>query len=491
MSHDVTVPETLSQTNRSPLRTRGAEGRLTPIESYTFLLAKLSFAEFLVVASAAYITSLLYYTVALGHLPDWESYGLSAILIASLVTLVSLGFRHYVALRTQPRHRFLWSGLGAVALAFSFFLSTLFLLKATEDYSRATFFFQFFSVAIAVLSVRTLGWSTIRSAIASGRVAARRVVVIGNRGNYADIDDKLNDAAIQCVRFLPFPSKARSHSTDVDHSVTHQLIATCRKLRPDDIVILANAAELARSASLADALSELPVSVHVIPTDSRELLGSAQLGDLGSLVTIQLLQAPLSPFDLLIKRVFDVGAAIAGLLFLSPLLLITSIAIKLDSKGPVFFRQTRHGYNNESIRVLKFRTMTTMEDGQAFRQATKNDARVTRFGRILRRTNIDELPQLVNVLLGEMSIVGPRPHPIALNDAFQKHISPLSRRHKVKPGITGWAQVNGHRGETDTLEKMQRRFEADLYYIDNWSFLLDAKIILMTLFSKQAYINAY
>jgi lipopolysaccharide/colanic/teichoic acid biosynthesis glycosyltransferase len=115
---------------------------------------------------------------------------------------------------------------------------------------------------------------------------------------------------------------------------------------------------------------------------------------------------------------------------------------------------------------------------------------ITRVGRILRRTNIDELPQLVNVLLGEMSIVGPRPHPIALNEAFAERISPLSRRHKVKPGITGWAQVHGHRGETDTLEKMRRRIECDLYYIDNWSFLLDIKIIVMTLFSKRAYTNA-
>jgi lipopolysaccharide/colanic/teichoic acid biosynthesis glycosyltransferase len=134
--------------------------------------------------------------------------------------------------------------------------------------------------------------------------------------------------------------------------------------------------------------------------------------------------------------------------------------------------------------------MTTIEDGHRFKQAVKNDPRVTRVGHILRRTNIDELPQLVNVLLGEMSIVGPRPHPIALNEAFAQRISPLSRRHKVKPGITGWAQVNGHRGETDTIEKMRRRIECDLYYIDNWSFLLDVKIIVMTLFSKRAYTNA-
>jgi lipopolysaccharide/colanic/teichoic acid biosynthesis glycosyltransferase len=171
--------------------------------------------------------------------------------------------------------------------------------------------------------------------------------------------------------------------------------------------------------------------------------------------------------------------------------MFVALAIKLDSKGPIFFRQTRHGYNNQTIRIFKFRSMTTMEDGDDFRQVTRNDSRVTRVGRILRRTNIDELPQLLNVLLGQMSIVGPRPHATAHNDMFAGRILPFARRHNVKPGITGWAQVNGCRGATDSLEKMQERIEFDLHYIDNWSFLLDAKIIVMTLFSKKSYLNAY
>jgi lipopolysaccharide/colanic/teichoic acid biosynthesis glycosyltransferase len=179
------------------------------------------------------------------------------------------------------------------------------------------------------------------------------------------------------------------------------------------------------------------------------------------------------------------------LLAFSPLFLAVSLAIKHDSRGPVFFRQARHGYNNETIDVLKFRTMTTMEPGDKFTQAVRNDARVTTVGRVLRQTNIDELPQLINVLRGEMSIVGPRPHATAHNEMFVDKITPFSRRHNDKPGITGWAQVNGYRGETDTLEKMQRRVECDLFYIDNWSFLLDLKIIMLTFFSKKVYLNAY
>jgi len=269
------------------------------------------------------------------------------------------------------------------------------------------------------------------------------------------------------------------------------LAQLCRAQKIDDVVILAPSADLRASAKLADTLCELPVTLHMIPADAEDLLSSAQLGELGALVTIQLLQPPLSSFDRVMKRVFDIAAAGAGLLLLSPVLALVALAIKLDSRGPVFFRQTRHGYNNETIRVFKFRSMTTTEDGYSFRQARRDDPRVTRVGQVLRRTNVDELPQLLNVLTGHMSIVGPRPHPVALNRIFEQHISPFSRRHNVKPGITGWAQVNGHRGETDTLDKMQRRFECDLFYIENWSFLLDMKIILMTVFSKTAYRNAF
>ena len=170
---------------------------------------------------------------------------------------------------------------------------------------------------------------------------------------------------------------------------------------------------------------------------------------------------------------------------------MVAVAIKLESRGPVLFWQKRHGYNNATIQVAKFRSMVVADDGGCFIQAKPKDERVTQVGRVLRRTNIDELPQLFNVLRGDMSIVGPRPHATTHNEMFEGRILPFSRRHNIKPGITGWAQVNGHRGETDTLEKMQRRVEHDLYYIDNWSFLLDMKIILLTLFSKRAYINAY
>jgi exopolysaccharide biosynthesis polyprenyl glycosylphosphotransferase len=221
------------------------------------------------------------------------------------------------------------------------------------------------------------------------------------------------------------------------------------------------------------------------------MFGTSRIAELGNLKTLQVSRPPLSTFERGLKRTFDIVVAATGLVLLAPLFAIVGIAIELETRGPVFFSQKRHGYNNSTIDVVKFRTMVESRGGDTFIQAKRNDNRVTHVGRILRRTNIDELPQLVNVLIGNMSIVGPRPHATAHNQMFEGKILPFSRRHNIKPGITGWAQINGHRGETDTLEKMRRRVEYDLYYIDNWSFLLDLKIILLTVFSKRAYMNAY
>ena len=456
------------------------------------LLVQIVALEFLVITATCYLASAIYYETFLSTWAPLEQYGPAALSIALLVLLTALGFKHYVGVQAQSRDRFMWSGIGAVALAFSLFLSFLFVFKIADWYSRGTFFFQFIGAATAILITRGILHAHIRRAIASGAVEARRAVVIGDPNDNRDILNNLRQSGIRSVGHLPLP---HIHGNTVpgvgafSHNI-RKFVDRCRAFKPDDIIFLATPSDLPRIACAADALSELPVTVHIIPIGASDLWASSKVVNFGGIVTVQVLHPPLSALDRFAKRAFDICIAIAALLAFSPLLLAVSLAIRLDSRGPVFFRQTRHGYNNEVIKVFKFRSMTTIEDGRHFKQAVRNDPRVTRLGRILRRTNIDELPQLVNVLLGEMSIVGPRPHPIALNEAFAGRISPLSRRHKVKPGITGWAQVNGHRGETDTIEKMQRRIECDLYYVDNWSFLLDIKIIVMTLFSKRAYTNA-
>ena len=172
-------------------------------------------------------------------------------------------------------------------------------------------------------------------------------------------------------------------------------------------------------------------------------------------------------------------------------MIIIGIGVKISSPGPVFFRQTRYGLRGEKIEVWKFRTMTVCENGGEIRQVTRSDPRVTRFGNFLRKLSLDELPQFINVLQGSMSIVGPRPHAVAHNEQYRKIIDGYMLRHKVKPGITGLAQINGWRGETDTLDKMQKRIECDLAYMRNWSLLLDLRIIYKTIISEFSGDNAY
>jgi putative colanic acid biosynthesis UDP-glucose lipid carrier transferase len=220
---------------------------------------------------------------------------------------------------------------------------------------------------------------------------------------------------------------------------------------------------------LCTELDPYPVVVH----------GSRNFGPLRTNV-VNLV--PLSESNVLLKSMLDYAVALVGLIVLAPLLAVVALAIKIDSPGPVFFRQRRYGQNNSIFRIFKFRTMAVTEDGPTVKQAERDDPRVTRMGRILRRTSIDELPQLLNVLTGDMSIVGPRPHALAHDQLFEQKLDLFSRRRRVRPGLTGWAQVHGFRGETKTTEDIRSRMQHDLYYIDNWSIWLDIEIITRTVF---------
>lgn len=461
------------------------------------LLVLAAATEFLLVTVAAYSAAFFYYRLGRLHSPDPAQYIPEALLISTLQLLVSIGLRQYSRIQTQPRHVFLWNGARGVFLVFSFFLSTIFLLKISEDYSRATVTAQAVSVLLTVLCTRAIWFSSLQPAIASGLIEARRVILIGDPRHCSHFSARAAATGIRTIRSFDFPTFGAGSSVSAHPGAgqvlpdARPLVADCRPIRADDIVILTSEPNVPAALALASALSELPVDVHVVPVGAVDLMAVSRITQFGNMVTMRIFQCPLTPFNRAIKRTFDVVAAIAGLIVASPLLVLVALAIKLDSPGPVLFRQTRHGYNNEPIRVMKFRSMTVMEAGDNFKPVTRHDPRVTRVGRFMRRSNIDELPQLFNVLVGDMSLVGPRPHPTAQNEAFAELISSFFRRHNVKPGITGWAQANGYRGDTDTLEKMQRRVEHDLYYIDNWSLLFDLKIIIMTFISRKVYWNAY
>jgi exopolysaccharide biosynthesis polyprenyl glycosylphosphotransferase len=247
-----------------------------------------------------------------------------------------------------------------------------------------------------------------------------------------------------------------------------------------EVQIVIDWANWSRGRRLLRELSGLPVSVRLVAdANAAEILQYRQRVSCGTL-SFELQRAPLSLGGRIAKRLFDVASAGMGLLTLAPLMIVVAMAIRIDSPGPVFFRQKRGGFNGRTFQILKFRTMRVLEDGPRIRQASRHDDRVTRIGKILRWSSIDELPQLINVLRGDMSLVGPRPHALAHDEAYRALIANYPFRQFVKPGITGWAQVNGFRGETPTLALMKQRVDLDLWYARNCSFWLDLWILIGT-----------
>ncbi len=246
-----------------------------------------------------------------------------------------------------------------------------------------------------------------------------------------------------------------------------------------------------RIVELLDQLQGTTASLFFVPDVFGISIIQGRLQDMNGVPVVGICETPFTGTNELVKRASDLVIASVIVVLISPLLLAIAIGVKLSSPGPVLFRQRRNGLDGHEITVYKFRSMRTLEDGAVVRQATRNDPRVTPFGAFLRRTSLDELPQFFNVLQGTMSIVGPRPHAVTHNKEYRQIIKAYMVRHKVKPGITGWAQVNGQRGETDTVEKMRTRVEYDLEYLRNWSLGLDLKIIVQTIklvfFDRHAY----
>jgi len=236
-----------------------------------------------------------------------------------------------------------------------------------------------------------------------------------------------------------------------------------------------------RVNDLLEGLRDTTVSIYYLPNVLMADMIQSRSLDIEGIPLIALCESPFTGSKAIIKRLSDIVLSILILILVSPILLVCAIGVKLSSPGPIFFRQRRYGLDGEEINVYKFRSMTVCENGGNIMQATRNDARITPFGHFIRQKSLDELPQFFNVLQGRMSIVGPRPHAVAHNELYRKKIKGYMIRHKVKPGITGWAQVNGSRGETDTIDKMEKRIDYDLDYLRNWSLAMDLLIILKTI----------
>jgi Undecaprenyl-phosphate glucose phosphotransferase len=248
----------------------------------------------------------------------------------------------------------------------------------------------------------------------------------------------------------------------------------------DEFLIAIDCNELSMLPMLCQTLRQVPLPIRLLPDLPIADLVSRTLIPAGTTVAIEIQRTPLSMLERAQKRCLDIGLACIALLLLAPLLIMTAILVKLDSPGSVIFRQTRRGFNGRPFDIWKFRSMTTLENGDLVPQARRGDTRVTRIGKLLRRSSIDELPQLWNVLRGEMSLVGPRPHALAHDNYYDQMIGNYAYRHHMKPGLTGWAQINGLRGETPTIDLMEKRVEYDVWYVSNWSIWLDIRILIRT-----------
>jgi putative colanic acid biosynthesis UDP-glucose lipid carrier transferase len=306
----------------------------------------------------------------------------------------------------------------------------------------------------------------------------------------------LKDSPFSGVRLAGFfddrgPDRRAGVAEDELLGSLEELARYAKTHRVDLIYITLPMASRPRILRLLDELCDTTASIYFAPDVFVFDLIQARMDSIGEIPVVAVCETPFYGLNGLIKRVSDVALASVILLLVLPLMAAIAAGVKWSSPGPVLFKQRRYGVDGREIVVYKFRTMTVCEDGEMIRQATRGDARVTRFGAFLRRTSLDELPQFINVLQGRMSVVGPRPHAIAHNEMYRKLIKSYMIRHKVKPGITGLAQVNGLRGETDSVEKMKARIEYDLAYLRNWSLRLDLQIVLRTVFVVLKKQNAY
>ncbi|WP_158625904.1 exopolysaccharide biosynthesis polyprenyl glycosylphosphotransferase [Arsenicitalea aurantiaca] len=468
-------------------------------------------ADFCIVLLAGLVADMLWHLVVHGYALSLHGLrnALSAALIFSLLQAVGGQYAASWVLGRAPAQSNLsrdWLATMAIVLIASF------LAQDTSELSRGALIVFAGLGWLMLVGARPVIVLLLAQAVKTRRFETRRIVLVGDPGELEHyyMRQKLwrKGISIAGAMFvdlgrpdvgLGFWDAEEQREIPLDRP--DAILRHLRQMEPDDILLALPWSASDAIDALLHQFSPLPAAIYLSPDPALSHIESNFLGQTSlsqamvdretGLSGIQVIRRPLSPAKRLVKRSFDLLAAGTGVLLLSPLFIVIAIAIRLESPGPAFFRQDRHGFNERPFRIFKFRSMTTAHEAGPFRQTAVGDARITRLGGFLRRSNLDELPQLFNVILGHMSLVGPRPHALEHNDAFMAEIASYARRHHVKPGITGWAQVNGLRGAADTEAKMAMRVAHDLHYINNWSLWLDVKIILLTVFSRKAFANAY
>ena len=474
---------------------RGAELNLLPP---SVMIGAARIAEFLIVACLGFAIYLAY--VEREGTSAHVIY-LGAVLIAATANSALL---HAFKLYTIPAFKAFISSGAKIAVIWSLviagMMSLAFFVKVGADFSRV-WIVSWYAATLVALFTERLGLSLlVRRWMREGRLN-RRAVIVGGGAEAVELIRALEASHNTDIRIAGiFDDRGADRVSPVIAGYPKlgnidQLVEFARNSRIDLLIVSLPSTAETRVLELLKKLWVLPLDIKLSAHNNKLRFRPHTYSYIGNVPFIDLADKPIAEWDHVRKWVFDKIMAALAVIVLAPVMAAVAIAIKLDSKGPVLFRQKRQGFNNELIEVLKFRSMhVDQADADAAKLVTKGDPRVTRVGRFIRKTSLDELPQFFNVLKGNLSLVGPRPHALkakAEERLYSEVVDGYFARHRVKPGVTGWAQIHGWRGETDTEEKIQRRVEHDLYYIDNWSVMLDLYIVLMTPFALLKGENAY
>ncbi len=454
--------------------------------------------EATLVVAAGFVVAYSYVNAA--DIENSSLYGLALTCtgFAAIAIFQALGLYTTQALTSPLRH--LPRLILGWTLALGFLVLAVFFLKVGPEFSRVWLALWFAVGGTALVTDRLILALVTRRLIKQGRLT-RRAVIYGGGTSAEQLIARLEADPESDIRICGvFDDRGEDRSGKLIAGYPNlgqldDLVAFGRSTRVDLVIMTLPLSAEERVTHVLNRLDVLPVDVRLAAMASQLRFCKRIYSHIGSVPMIDLTDKPLNDWGSVAKWTFDKVVGTTALVLLAPVLAAVAIAIKFDSRGPVLFRQKRYGFNNELIEVYKFRSMFTEKtDANATKLVTRNDARVTGVGRFIRRTSLDELPQLFNVMNGTLSLVGPRPHAVqakAADRLYNEVVDGYFARHKVKPGITGWAQINGWRGETDTDEKIQKRVEHDLYYIDNWSVLLDLYILVKTPLSLLTTKNAY
>jgi undecaprenyl-phosphate glucose phosphotransferase len=452
----------------------------------------LSTVDAMIILLVTLLAGSLFHRFAGTRIPDLAEYALG--FAASFSHVVCLGRGGYYDFERAAKPR-----VEVMEVVSCWFTTVLllaflaFLLNVGISFSRGVVLFVAGIVPPALLAARKLEKYLLEVAVAHGAIGRRNVVLIADNTQIESLESRDLLAlfgAGDVNRFILTDVTEPLLKQSSDVKTLNEVASFVRKNDASDILLAVPWHDTARIEFIREQIKFLPVWVRLLPDVHVRALTSAR----DKVVSIEIQRAPLRAIERILKRVTDLVLGLVLLIFSIPIMGLTAIAIKLDSPGPVIFKQYRRGFNGRPFLMFKFRTMSVQENGQhgeAITQATRNDPRVTATGKLLRAYSIDELPQLLNVVGGDMSLIGPRPHALAHDNYFEKVFEDYAFRHHVKPGITGWAQVNGLRGATPTVDLISQRVKMDLWYINNWSLWLDFQIIIRTAIEVLRKRNAY